>query len=444
MKMRKTRRAILRGMLQGGAVTVALPFLECFLDSSGKALADGRRLPVRFGTWFWGLGTQKQHSMPTKFGPDYDVRGELEPIREVKHLVNVLSNFATPTDGRPNFVHHSGAAMLRCGQAPVDRQLLPSETIDVTIADAVGGASRFRSLDATATADRSHSYSARGPHAVNPPTTSPVELYQRVFGPEFQDPNSPTFRPSPELMVRKSVLSAVQEQISQLERSVGAADRARLDEYFTSLRSMEQRLALQLQKPPPAEACYIPQAPGEVANGYGWELVAERHRLMTDILAAALACNQTRVVNMIYSWSAASTIKPGVPTTHHIITHEETRNDQGYQETHAWFVTRAMEAWAYFVGKLASIPEGDGTLLDNMLIYAHSEHDNAQMHSLDGIPIMTAGHAGGRVKSGMHVDGQGRVATRVGLTLMKVMGLTVDKWGYGSMQTSDVVGELLV
>lgn len=437
------RRTVLRGMLGGAAITVGIPLLECCLNSSGTALADGLPIPTRFGTWYWGLGTNKERSSPLKLGADYDFRGELEPLRPVSKHINFFSRYATRTDGRPNFVHHTGVGILRCGQAPVDSRSLPSETIDVAVSDAIGGASRFRSLEATATGDRSHSYSARGPNAVNPPEVSPVAFYQRVFGPEFQDPNSPVFKPNPELMLRKSVLSAVSDDRAHLEKSLGVADRARLDEYFTSLRGMEQRLELMLQKPPPAGACYRPKVPEEVAAGTNWDLVAARHNAMADVLVAALSCNQTRVFNLIYSWSAANTTKAGLSTNHHTLTHEETRNAEGFQATHFWFVQRAMESWAYFVGKLASVREGNGTLLDHTLVYAHSEHDNAQMHSLDGIPMMTAGRAGGRIKSGIHLDGQDKPATQVGLTLMHAMGLDVSAWGSGSMTTNAMVEEIL-
>jgi len=443
MSKRVNRRTVLRGMLQGAAVTVGIPILECFLNSSGTAFADGTPVPTRFGTWFWGLGLNKTFSTPATFGAGYEVVGELEPLKAVRQHVNLYNNFFASTDGRPNFVHHTGAVLLRCGEAPAGKETLAAESLDVTIADAIGSASRFRSLEMTATGNRSHSYSFHGANAVNPPEVSAVELYQRVFGPEFQDPNSSDFRPNPKLMVRKSVLSAVRDDSASLEKKLGSADRARLDEYFTSLRSMEQRLELQLQKPPPAAACYVTHAPAEVPQGMDWELVGQRHNLMTDILVAALACNQTRVFNMVYSWSSAETVKTGVPSTHHILTHEESRNDHGYQEMHAWFVRHAMEAWAYFVGKLASIREGDRTLLDNTLVYAHSEHDTAQFHSIDRIPLMTAGRAGGLVRSGLHLDGRDRVATQLGLTLLKVMGTNVRQWGHGSMSTNQVIDEIL-
>jgi len=437
------RRMVLRGTLGGGAITVGVPFLECFLNAGGTALANGRPIPTRFGTWFWGLGTNKEHSTPLKVGAGYDLRGELKPLAAVQKHINYFSGYASDTDGRPNFVHHSGVGLLRCGRAPSDSKALPSETIDVTIADLIGGASRFRSMEMTATGDRSHSYSARGPSAVNPPEASAVGLYKRVFGPEFQDPNSPTFTPNPELMLRQSVLSAVREDSKRLEQRLGAADRARMDEYYTSVRAAEKRLALMLQKPPPAQACFHPVQPRAVPDGTNWDLVGERHKAMTDILVAALACNQTRVFNMIYSWSGSNTTKQGLSTNHHTLTHEEPKNAEGYQTLHAWFVERAMEAWAYFVARLASVREGDGTLLDHTLVYAHSEHDTAQSHSLDGIPMMTAGRAGGRIRTGLHVSGADKPASQVGLTLMRAMGSSAVGWGHGSMKTTQVVGEIL-
>jgi hypothetical protein len=437
------RRSALRGLLGGTVVTVGLPLLDCFLDGNGEALASGLPMPVRFGTWFWGLGIQNKDSLPTKVGAGYETQGDLAPLAAVSRDINIYSNLSITSDGRPNFVHHTGAAILRSGQAPTDKLALPSETIDVTIADAIGGASRFPSIEATATGVRSHSYSARGPTALNAPEVSPVALYQRIFGPEFQDPNSPEFHPSPDLMLRKSVLSAVMEDSAKLRGRLGAADRARLDEYYTSVRGLEQRLALQLEKPPKAEACRKPVPPKPTPEGMDWQLVGRRHDDMADLLVAALACNQTRVFNMVYSYSAAGTIKQGVASTHHIITHEEGKDAQGVQEMHAWFTARAMEAWARFVTKLGGVREGDRTLLDNTLVYAHSEHGNAQMHSIEAIPIMTAGRAGGRMRSGLHIDGKGLPVTTVGLTAQRAMGLKNAQWGRGSLRTNRVLEETL-
>src|SRR6202012_4991212 len=131
----------------------------------------------------------------------------------------------------------------------------------------IGTGTRFRSLEVAATGDPRHSYSARSAGARNPSEVSPMALYTRIFGPDFQDPNAADFKPDPKIMLRKSVLSAVAEHRAHFLRDLGAEDKARLDQYFTSLRQTEQQLALQLQKPPPAEACAVPKSPKEMAVG---------------------------------------------------------------------------------------------------------------------------------------------------------------------------------
>jgi hypothetical protein len=402
-------------------------------------------MPVRFGTWFWGLGGNRQIFVPDKIGRDYDLKEELTPLKDVRDHINLFTNYRIYTDSRPSLCHYSGWVAIRCGEAPVSRTSVPGESIDVTIADAVAGSTRFRSLEVAATASRQSSLSFRSADAVNPPEISPMAFYQRVFGSEFQDPNAPDFRPNPEILVRKSVLSAVMEDSQGLSASLGSADRARLDQYFTSLRGIEQRLAGQLQKPPPALACVRPRAPmADPPTGTDADLVAERHKLMTDILIAAMACDQTRIFNMAYSDGSAATTKSGVPNAHHPVTHEEPLNADGIQPTHSWFVRRAMESWAYFVTALASVNEGDRTLLDNTLVFAHSDQETARTHSMDGIPMMTAGTAGGRINTGLHVPGgKESTVTQVGLTLLRAMGLEKYEWGAGSMRTSQLVDGII-
>jgi hypothetical protein len=166
---------------------------------------------------------------------------------------------------------------------------------------------------------------------------------------------------------------------------------------------------------------------------------------MTDLMVMAVACNQTRVFNMVYSPSFSNLVKKGMDKTHHTITHEEIFDEKlGYQPTSYWFLVRAMESFTYFVKALASVPEGDGTLLDNCLVYAHSDSEFAKIHTIEGIPMMTAGKAGGRLKTGIHVDGKGEAGTRLGYTVQRVMGLNISEWGTGSLKSSREISEILV
>jgi hypothetical protein len=174
-------------------------------------------------------------------------------------------------------------------------------------------------------------------------------------------------------------------------------------------------------------------------------VVAKRHEMLTDLMVMAVACDQTRVFNMAYSAAFASTIKAGYEKPHHTCTHEEPVDKAlGYQPTASWFLRRSMESWAYFVQAFKKVKEGNGTLLDNVLIYATTDSAWARIHSLDGVPAFTAGRAGGKVKTGIHVDGGGSTVARVGYTTMKVMGVDINSWGTKSNNTSKQVSEILV
>jgi hypothetical protein len=444
--MNLDRRTLLRGGMQGAAIAVGLPLLDLFLDGNGQAMAaTGAAMPVRFGTWFWGLGVNPSRWFPSKTGADYDLKIELEAIKAYKHKINILSDYYIPLDGAPNLPHTSGGVGIRTGMAATGEGNLPGASFDVLIGDQIGTKSRFRSLEIASTGGARNSLSGRGGGNLNPAETSPVGLYTRLFGAGFRDPNSATFTPDPNVMARRSVLSAVTEQRKALEAKLGASDKARLDQYFTSVRQLENQLDIELTKPAPMAGCRIPTRPAEREVNAEIENVIENHKVMTDLLVMALACDNTRVFNMNFNNGASSLTRIGSTITHHQLTHEEPLDNRlGYQPDVTFFVDKCMEAWAYFVGALDAVPEGDRTLLDNTLVFAHSETEFAKQHTIDNIPMMTAGSAGGRIKTGVHIAGGGTPVTRVGLTLQQVMGVPVDRWGAKSLETNKPISELLV
>jgi hypothetical protein len=441
-----TRRRVLRGMLGGAAVTVGLPFLDCMLNTNGTALASGRPLPIRFGTWNWGCGMNPQRFVPTKAGADYDLPPELKFIEAYKHQINVFTGFKAILDGKPNLPHISGMQAVRAGGvAPSMANPMDIPTIDVLVGDVIGTDTRFRSLEMAATGDPKHSYSYRSANGFNPAEGSPVALYTRIFGSDFQDPNAADFKPDPNVMLRKSVLTGVSEQRRAFMTELGTADRTRMDEYFTSVRQLEQQLELQLQKPPPAEACKVGSKPADGPIGTEIGIVMANHKIMAETVAMALACNQTKIFNMVFSDSASTLRMPGEQMIHHLMTHEEPVDKElGYQPKAAYFVERSIEAWALFVATLASIKEGDGTLLDHCLVMGHSDTEYARIHSISGIPVMTAGSAGGRIKTGIHVNQIGEPVTRIGFTIQQALGVPVEKWGQGTMQTSKPISEIQI
>ncbi len=439
-----SRRKLLRGIVRGAAVAVALPYLDCFLTNNGRALAaTGVRIPPRFGTWIWGCGFIPERWIPTSTGTQYPMPADLAPLEPYRNRLAILSGFDVELDGVPNKPHITGCLGLRTG-IPVPNEEVKAPTLDVLIGDVIGGGTRFRSLEvSTSGLERSYSYRAAG--SPNPSEVSPLSLYQRIFGEGFQDPNSAEFKPDPRTMVRQSVLSAVQEDRQRLMREVGVDDRRRLEEYFTSIRQLEQQLALQLQPPAPVQGFTMPKPPAKVVLDSDVEHVMVTHRLMAGLLAKALQCNQTRVFNVLFSDTTSNLRRAGSTTTHHTLTHEEPVDAAlGYQKEVGWFATRSMVAWREFLDEIAAIPEGDGTLLDNCLILAHSDCSIAKAHAVEGIPIMIAGNAGGRIRTGFHLAGNADPITRVGLTVQQAMGVQVDRWGALSMDTKRTITELLV
>ena len=437
------RRRVLRGFLGGAAVSVGLPFLDCFLNSNGTALADGSALPTAFATWFWGCGLNPGQWEPKQVGKYTDLGQELVPLQALKSKLNVYSGMKAFVDGKPFMTHFTGAQGFLGGTVPRSRETV-APSIDTLIADAIGGRTRFRSIEVACEGIPTHSQSSRGGNLQNPAEISPVALYSRIFGPSFKDPNAAEFIPDPAVMTRRSALSVVTEERQALAKSLGAADKLRLDEYFSNLRLLEQQLDLELEKPAPMQACTVPGAVEEARPSTEIETASVNHGLFTQLLTHALACGQTRVVNVVFGDALSTLRKAGGVQTHHEFTHEEPVDQKlGYQPEVSWFGKEIMRNLAIFASSLEATREGDRTLLDRMLVMTGTDHGYAKIHSVENLPSLTIGGANGKVKTGIHVAAQGDTISRVGLTVQQAFGLPINSWGTDSMQTSKTITEVV-
>ena len=440
MKDKLNRRHVLRGMMGGTAVSVGLPFLDYFLDSTGTALAaTGGQLPVVFGSWIQNLGLNPGRWKPETTGANYTSGPELKALDPFKDKMNIFSGMNYYLDGRPMDTHDTSLEVATMGSIPLGVESDP--TIDNIIADTVGNRTRFRSLEIALNGSR-RSWSKRKGGAANPSEPSPAALYQRIFGPDFNDPNAAEFTPDPKTMARRSVLSALSDERKDILQRVGMADRERLDEYFTSLRQIERQLDIELSKPAPLEACVIPDDVRDAELGNSVASVEANNRLFGALLAHAVACDQTRVFNVYFDTQQLR--KPGLVRDWHSLTHEEPVDQElGYQKDTTWFINFSMDTVAEFVSRLERYQEGTGTALDRTLVLWQTDHGYARTHSLDDMPILTIGGAGGRMKTGMHVAAIGDPTTRVGLTVQQIMGVPVNTWGKLSMETSRTFTEVL-
>jgi len=437
-------------MLGGAAVYMGIPVLDRFLNGNGSAFADGSKLPVRFGTYFWGLGltdtpTGGTRWVPTKTGAGYEITPELESLKPVKDKVSVFSGFRAIPDGRANLVHWSGHASILSGIAPAATGWFDGPSFDMKIADAIGGSTRFKTIDVDASISRRPvSYSTRTGTTFATPETTPLALYARLFGGGFQDPNSDNWKPDPSIMLRQSVLSAVKDQRQALMAGVGKADQIKLDQYFTSVREMENQLAVQLQKPDKREACTVPTAPKDTPRTASVDVVNANARTMAKLLAMALACDQARVFNFVHTAGTSETYIAGQSKIYHQITHDEPTDAKlGYQPETSKLASLVMQAFGDFLIEMNAIKEGGGTLLDNCLVMAFSDTGYAKIHSIDNIPIFLAGGAGGKHKAGQHIHATGESVTRVSLTAQQLVGAPVGEFGAGAMKTARSITEVM-
>jgi Protein of unknown function (DUF1552) len=443
--MKLNRRLLLRGTCQGAAAAMALPFLDCFLDNKGQALADtGQRIPTRFSTFFFGLGLTKALWVPKSAGQNYETSTQLKPLEPFKQKMNVFSGMRVLIDDNPNFQHWSGVGACATGISPTKASEFDSKTIDQTIADSIGHGTRFKSVAAACAGDAKQSYSSLGGANTLPAEATPLSLYTRLFGPGFQDPSKGDWKPDPQIMLQQSVLSVVAEDRKRVIQNLGADDRARMDQYFTSVREAENQMAAELHRPEIVAKVTIPPAPGEMPVNNALPNMRVVTPLMSRLGALALATDQTRVFNLSISEPGSQIFVPGDPLGYHQSTHEEPIDPiLGYQPRVAQYNVYSMELYAMMLKELDSIAEGDGTLLDHSLVFAFTDVSFAKIHALDGIPILLAGGASGRMKTGFHVAGDGSPVSRVGLTVQKALGLSVDSWGGGSMETKSPFTELL-
>jgi len=443
--MKLDRRFLLRGTCQGALAIIGMPFLDCFLDSKGKALAaTGRPLPTRFGTYFYGLGLTKQLWIPKNGGKDWDITTQLKPLEPMRAKINVWSGLRVPLDDNPNYQHWSGAAASATGISPTKQGEFDSKSIDQQIADSISHGTRFKSVAAAAAGDPKQSYSSLGGANTLPAEATPLSLYTRLFGPGFQDPSKGDWKPDPQVMIQQSVLSVVADDRKRAMQNLSAADKVRMDQYFTSVREAELQMAAELQKPEIQAKVTIPEAPPEMVANNALPNLRKTVPLMAKLGALAMATDQTRVFNFSVSEPGSQIFVPGDTLGYHQSTHEEPIDPVlGYQPRVSTYNIDNMELFVTFLKEMDAIPEGDGTLLDHSLFFAFTDQSFAKIHAVDGLPIFTAGGASGRMKTGYHTPGDGSAVSRVGLTIQKAMGVSLESWGKGSMETKSPYTELL-
>ncbi|MBI2373031.1 MAG: DUF1552 domain-containing protein [Deltaproteobacteria bacterium] len=423
--MSLSRRAVLKGVCGGGLVTVGLPPLEAFLGRSPSAAADDG-FPRRFGIFFWGNGNLPERWVPATEGPDWVPSEQLEPLASIKHKVTVVTGANVALTNRQP--HGTGSGAVLSGAPLIIRgrdHTFSEPSLDQLIAASIGKDTRFKSLEVSVRGGSGLSYNS--PTSMNPPEQDPGRLFDRLFNPErgFRAPGSDA-PPDPKLRLRRSVLDAVAGDAARLLSRLGRADQARLDQHLTGIRELETRIARLEDDPPDLAACVQPLAPSaSFADVEGRPPLSEISAAMADLIALALACDQTRVFSHFFSEPVGDLLYPGAPAGHHQLTHDE----PGDQPVVNGIVKFIMKELRMFLERLDAVQEGEGTLLDHCAILATSDVSFGRTHSIEEYPILVAGGAGGRLLMGHHLRTAGENVSRVGFSLLQAMGVPVSEFG---------------
>lgn len=448
MTRRLHRRTLLRGAAHGLLATVALPPLEAMLNGNGTAHADGTPIPLRFGIWYWGSGVRRERFFPATPGPNWQITDELAPLEDVRSEFNVLGGFSIREGG---IVHHIGTAVLKTGRGYIDHggffnTDVRTHSFDIDVSRHLSADTPFPALHVGVYSDgrfngeglNTRALSHNGPGSPNLAETSPRAVFDRLFGVQLETP-SPEAAPFPSIEHRKSVLDIVSSQARSLRGRLGAADQARLDEHLEAIRGIERRLEA---TPSDSAACQAPQRPSQGEPDLRRPDMVLHNELMAELTAMALACDLTRVFTFRHhGWTDDPVLEDlGATATHHTLTHTEGGNQPTVHRINVF----TMSQLAKFIRIFQGVSIGGGTLLDHSAIMAYSEVGEGWSHSLDDIPILTIGRAGGALRTGLyHRSPSKESVTKVNLTMMRAVGMEVESFGQGPHQVTDPVSAIM-
>ncbi len=407
-----------RMLLKGLGAALPLPLLEVMTPSfrigSVAAAAEQQTPPLRYVWLYQSCGFYPEAWDPSGEGQNFDLSRTLKPFAPFQDRLTVFRNLRTHAYG-----NHIGkcTALLTGVQAERDRNVgvfASAKSIDQHLAEHLGQQTLLPSLQlGIEHPGQGYCSGANSPVAYgatlswNTPTTmlmpeiNPRAAFDRLFGRSVGPGAAETAR------WQGSILDMVSEQAGALKRSGSASDQHKINEYLESVRSVER--SIQRATEPPASKWQPPTKPDEDAfyvppAGIPQDR-AEHVRMMLDLIALALWTDTTRVVTLMYvnSLSEANfSFIDGVTEPFHAgLSHHASQPEkiEGYSKVNQWHAEQS----AYLMKRLDSIDEGNGTALDNSVVFFGSSLKDGDPHSNIDLPIACVGRAGGRLNPGGHV-----------------------------------------
>jgi len=431
-----SRRTVLRGL----GASVALPLLDGMVPAYA-ALRATATPAQRLGIVYVPMGAVMENWTPATEGAGFELSPILQPLAPVRDQLLVLTGLdnqpAVALPGEPAGGHgRIGAAFLTGVHAK------PTEGVDfragVSI-DQIAGAELGRetqlaslevgleSTDLAGACDVGYSCAYvntlcwRSPTTPLPMENNPRAVFERLFG--DSDSTDLTARAT-RLRRNRSLLDSVQGAVSDRRRELGAGDQVRLTEYLDAIRDVERRIQL-------AEAQSDRELPlFERPAGSIPESFEEYARIMIDLQILAFESDMTRVITFMIGKELSSRTFPelGVPDQHHPLSHHQNKPESLEKLTRVQVFQAGL--LAYYLERLRSTPDGDGSLLDHMTLIYGSGMSNSNLHVPLGLPILVAGGGAGTLRGGRHIRyPEGTPLSNLYQTVLSKLGVPVERIG---------------
>lgn len=432
-----TRQAISRRcFLRGAGAALSLPFLDSMLAPFARAaesaspLAPGATPRRMFGICN-NLGLLPEHFFPSGKGRDYTPSLYLKLLEAHRQDFTVFSGVSHPNvDGG----HPSDISFLTAAPHPASSSFRNTISLDQHIAERIGTLTRFPSLTLAVNGGRSLSWTGTG--VAIPPEQSAAGVFRQLFLQGTPEQIEAQIR---ELDTGRSILDAVADQAKDLQRKVGASDRNRLDQYFTSVRDLESRLLASRgweHKPKPVVNVSEPMDPTSPAQ------YMDKVKLMYDLAKLAFETDSTRAITLMLNSVGTPVLQiqgETITDSYHNLSHHGKADDKLTQ-------LKVVDEWhmkllAGLFQDLKSVRESEATLLDRTMILYGSNLGDANAHSTTNMPTL---FAGGGFRHGQHLSfdtKQNYPLPNLFVSMLQRIGIEEEKFasGAGTMRGLEMV-----
>ena len=409
-KKHLNRRSFLKGM---GAATLSLPFLDAMVPARASASTIASIAPTRLGFVYIPNGVIKEDWTPAAEGADYELPYILEPLADHRDEFLVATGLAQLNaralgDGGGD--HARASSVFLTGVHPnktSGADLRAGVSVDQIAAQHLGKNSRFPSLELTLETGKlagscdtgyscaySNTISWRTENTPNPPEGDPRAVFDRLFG--DKEKGLSTTERDRRRQYRGSILDYVMDDAKSLQRQLGPTDRRKLDEYLYGIRLVERQIeTTETQATASTEGFVVPESKPEDYAAYA--------KLMFDLQVLAFQTDQTRVITFMMGLEGSNRAyrEVDVKGAHHGLSHHQ--GDKAKIADIRKINRYHIEQFAYFVDRMKSIEDGDGSLLDHSLLVYGSGIGDGNTHSHHDLPVLLAGKASGAVTPGRHV-----------------------------------------